>query len=355
MTGTGRPTLFPVGSETFAWLRQGGRMDSVDWRIALQMRWQSFWFERNLSLQRRLEPNAWQGDDPVFIMGLWRSGTTFMHELLGTCPDVIWPTTWQCMNPSSLSMQSPPKESKSVARPMDDFTVNTFSPQEDEFALLSLGVPSVYRGFIDPGRLNEVSQYLDPEFWCDRSDGWIEIWREFLGGVSHGKSGRLLLKSPNHTFRIRALSQEFRRASYIWLVRDPAETLFSNRKMWAAMFKRYALWSWSESELDDFIGKAFQHAAESLEYATAFLERDQLVVVDFERFKKAPIETIETLFRRLDLGSWDMVKNHVMTSEAVIRQHNSDSYPAGLLNQKQITCAENLSIIQRAALGSHGL
>ena len=144
---TDRPTLIPVGGEMLSWLMYGGRMDSVDWRIRLQMRWQSFWFDRNISLQRKLRPaGASQMNDPVFIMGLWRSGTTFMHELLGACPGLIWPATWQCMNPSSFNMQSPPKVSKSAIRPMDDFTVNTFSPQEDEFALLSLGVPSVYRG-----------------------------------------------------------------------------------------------------------------------------------------------------------------------------------------------------------------
>ena len=353
---TDRPTLIPVGGEMLSWLMYGGRMDSVDWRIRLQMRWQSFWFDRNISLQRKLRPAvACQINDPVFIMGLWRSGTTFMHELLGACPGLIWPATWQCMNPSSFNMQSPPKVSKSVIRPMDDFTVNTFSPQEDEFALLSLGVPSVYRGFIDPGRLSEVSQWLDPDFWCGRPDDWLGVWREFLDGVTVGKVGRLLLKSPNHTFRIRSLTHEFSQASYIWLVRDPAETIFSNRKMWAAMFKRYSLWNWSETELDEFLGKAFKYAAESLEYATSALGRDKLVVVDFESFKKKPMETMEALFHRLDLGEWDKIKNNIITSDAARREYRGDSYPGCLISQGQIKAAENLGIIQRTALCSHGL
>lgn len=352
---TARPTLIPVGGEMLSWLRHGGRMDSVDWRIRLQMRWQSFWFDRNISLQRKLKPGASQSHNPVFIMGLWRSGTTFMHELLGACPGLIWPATWQCMNPSTYNMQSPPRVSTSVIRPMDDFTVNTFSPQEDEFAILALGVPSVYRGFIDPGRLGEVSKWLDPGFWCGRSDGWLEVWREFLDGVSAGKEGRLLLKSPNHIFRIRALVEELPDASYVWLVRDPAETFFSNRKMWVAMFKRYALWDWQESELDEFIAKSFKYAAESLEFATTFLGRDQLVVVDFDRFKRAPIETVKEICSRLKLGDWVTVADAILAANAGMAKHEGDSYSGCQLDQKQIMAAENLGVSQKTALASHGL
>lgn len=352
---TGRPTLFPMGGKAFSWLREGGALAQIDWRISLQMRWQSFWFDRNVSLQRKIGTGAWHGDNPLFIMGLWRTGTTFMQELLSTCPGFICPATWQCMNPSTFAMRSPPRHALSVARPMDDFTVNTFSPQEDEFALLALGVPSVYRGFIDPARLDDISHWLAPSFWCGNPDGWTGLWREFLGGVSAGKEGRLLLKSPNHTFRIRVLTHEFPRASYVWLVRDPAETLFSNRKMWAAMFRRYALRNWQESELDEFLGKALQFAAESLEYATTVLGRDQLVVVDFDRFKQTPIETIETICHRLNLGDWHKIKEYIISSVVGKTEHRGDSYPGFQLKQGQINVTELLDSVQKGALGSHGL
>jgi len=352
---TVRPNLFPVGSETLSWIMQSRRMSDVPLQVSLLMRWQSFWFDRNLSLQRKLVPGTWQGDDPLFILGLWRSGTTFMHELLGAVPGLLWPATWQCMNPSTFKMLPPPRVSKSVVRPMDDFAVDTFSPQEDEFALLALGVPSVYRGFLDPGRLSEVSQWLDPDIWSGRTDGWIERWRDFLGGISAGKGDRLLLKSPNHTFRIRALVEEFPKASYIWLVREPAETLFSNRKMWVAMFRRYALRNWNEPELDEFLGKAFQYAAESLAFATTVLGRDQLIVVDFDRFKQAPVETVEAVCHRLNLGEWSTIKNSIAASIAGRAKHIGDSYPGCLLSQEQIKAAEYLGDIQVAALGSHGL
>ncbi|OFZ97441.1 MAG: hypothetical protein A3H35_11845 [Betaproteobacteria bacterium RIFCSPLOWO2_02_FULL_62_17] len=49
-------------------------------------------------------------------------------------------------------------------------------------------------------------------------------------GVAGGRAGRLLLKSPNHTFRIRALIEAFPGAAYVWAVRDPRQVFFSNRR-----------------------------------------------------------------------------------------------------------------------------
>jgi len=53
-------------------------------------------------------------------------------------------------------------------------------------------------------------------------------FREFLAGVAGGRAGRLLLTSPNHTFRIRALIEAFPGAAYVWAVRDPRQAFLSN-------------------------------------------------------------------------------------------------------------------------------
>lgn len=182
-------TVFPLGREALSWVRQGGRPTRIGGMQRFVYRWQSYWFERNLSLQRRLQPISISPlvSDPVFILGLWRSGTTFLHDLLGVCPGMICPVTWQCMNPSTFRLRPPPLAGKTALRPIDGFAIDTFSPQEDEFALLALGVPSVYRGFFDPRRMQELAQWLDPDVWAaDSSAGWMAPWREFLAGVAHG-------------------------------------------------------------------------------------------------------------------------------------------------------------------------
>ena len=84
---------------------------------------------------------------PIFILGHWRSGTTYLHELLVLDERFAFPTTYECFAPTHfvltgrllprlLAFLLPAK------RPNDDMIVSFSHPQEDEFALLALGAPS---------------------------------------------------------------------------------------------------------------------------------------------------------------------------------------------------------------------
>jgi hypothetical protein len=239
---------------------------------------------------------------------------------------------------------------------MDGQLIDTFSPQEDEFALLALGVPSVYRGFFDPRRIRELSCLLDPDYWIDEQvKGWVDIWLEFLGGIAENNSGRLILKSPGHTFRINALVKTFPRATYVWLVRDPIDTFYSNRKMWLAMFERYSFWNWDVSLLDDFLRLAFGFAAECLSRATRLLPRERLVVIPFDRLTGATFESLEYMNRRLLFGAWDEVRQPLIRVLSVKSGHRAETYQRSRLPDVVARAAEVLETTQRAALNSHGL
>jgi len=129
-------------------------------------------------------------------------------------------------------------------------------------------------------------------------------------------AGRLLLKSPNHTFRIRALLKEFPGAAYVWLVRDPAEAFFSNRKMWISLFQRYALWDWEISALDRFLARAFCSAANCLTHAVGNVAKERLVVVDFDRLTHSPVDCLEAANHRLSLGTWGKMGGAVAQAAA---------------------------------------
>lgn len=351
-----RPVVFPLGREALAWVRQGGKPTRAGRSQRFMHCWQSHWFERNLWLQSRLPPVPSLRADPLFVLGLWRSGTTYLHDLLSVCPGMLYPATWQCMSPASFRLQSPPARGKAVQRPMDGLTIDNLSPQEDEFALLALGVPSVYRGFFDPRRLPKLTQWLDPEAWaCDRPVGWIDTWREFLTAVAEGHSGRLVLKSPNHSFRIHALAEAFPHAAYVWLVRDPLETFLSNRKMWLAMFERYALWAWDDSLLDQFLAQSFEFASTALGRATSLLPKERLAVVTFDQLTGETLPTMERLNSRLAIGNWSEM--HPALARLATRNagYRTDTYVGQELAQRALKAIDQLRSAQEYALTTHRL
>jgi hypothetical protein len=323
----------------------------------MQLSWQSFWFERHRAMALRLAPGSPSAfRDPVFILGMWRSGTTLLHELLSASPALLAPTTWQCLHPTVFRLRAAPGVVRSGPRPMDGVAVTAASPQEDEFALLALGTPSVYRGFLDPRRLPELAQWLDSDAWSVADPpGWFDVWRGFLADVARGQNGRLLLKSPNHTFRLRALRQGFPDASYVWLARDPIELWLSNQKMWRAMCGAYALWDWDEPSLEDFLLAAFRHAVRCLATAVAELPRERLVVLDFERLARAPVEAARAVNTRLDLAAWAEMAEPIAWRARELADHRRQPYDASALPPRVRTALDELRQAQERARASHGL
>ncbi len=154
---------------------------------------------------------------PVFIVGHWRSGTTLLHELMVRDDRLSSPSTFQCFVPSHFHVSEwffrrfawwllPGK------RPMDNMAAGFDHPQEDEFALLVLGMPSPYRRIAFPNQGPVDLDYLDfdgvPQEDVDR---WLAALRQFLLSVSSATGRPLVVKSPTHTGRIGQLAPSSRK------------------------------------------------------------------------------------------------------------------------------------------------
>lgn len=327
------PAFLPAGRALVSWLTTG-RMPARGSRLAFAAyRWKAFWFERNWRLQERLyPPSDFEGDggeNLVFVLGFWRSGTTLLHELLALGPGLQSPRTWQCMNPSAFRIAGAPGARAGVARPMDPMIVDALSPQEDEFVLLARGAPSVYRAWLDPRRWQETLPALAQETWLGLPESdWLHDWRTFLAWCMPPGSAKLVLKSPNHLFRLKALHRRWPKARFAWTLRDPADTWFSNRKMWHAMTALYGLHPWQGPALDGLLHSAFEQYQSSLAWAAEGLDAGRLAFVDFDRLTRAPREVLPALLARLGLGSWDSWQPLLHERLERSAQHSPERYAA---------------------------
>lgn len=298
------PQLLYGGRALADWILGGGAPERAPLAHRTRLRWHAFWFELNWrSAAARLEslppPSA-----PIFIVGPWRSGTTALHELLAATTDCPTPQTWQCFNPSTCFLVKAAPPAASIARPMDAGIISSHSPQEDEFAALLLGEESVYRGFIDPRRLRACgAQLWSADERADASEP-LPRWQNFIRGVAGGREAqRLLLKSPNHTFRIPRLRRCFPEAQFIWMGRRSQELLASNLKMWRAMMARYALWSCPAGTLEQFLREALRACTRALARCLEQLPPAQLLWVDFDEFRADPGAVLHQVLDFLQLDA----------------------------------------------------
>ncbi len=133
--------------------------------------------------------------------------------------------------------------SAGVKRPMDEMEVRPGSPQEDEFALLSLGARSPYEALIAPHRLRQALELADPrDLPAREEEPWRSLFVDFLRGVSARGAGRpMILKSPTHGYRVSTLRELLPDARFILIARDPATHFESVIRMWRRMFETYSL------------------------------------------------------------------------------------------------------------------
>ncbi len=140
---------------------------------------------------------------PLFIIGHWRSGTTFLHELMVHDPQFTYPTTYQCFAPLHFLLTEwllanyfgfllPER------RPMDNMQTGWQRPQEDEFALLTMGLPTPYRRMAFPNNAPVDMQYLNME-GIDRPalERWGDMLRRFVLTITYRTPRRVVLKSPS--------------------------------------------------------------------------------------------------------------------------------------------------------------
>jgi len=199
---------------------------------------------------------------------------------------------------------------------MDDALSSTISPQEDEFALLLLGEESLYRGFLDPRRLQNLQSLLDG----DQDKLWLATFKDFLGGVQAKRTGRLIVKSPNHLFRLGAIHQEFPHAAFLVMLRDPAETYLSNIRMWNDMVDLHGLWPAPVGAIQDFVIAAMVAAARQIDHLADLRSSGLSVAVcRFERIMADPVAALAETFSRLGIETDEQILVAMRVRAAALR------------------------------------
>jgi hypothetical protein len=202
--------------------------------------WASFftWQEKN-SYGRKI--GDWPvPDDPVVIIGHWRTGSTLLHLLMSQDEQFIAPSLFQGAFPdcflSAEKFYRPVMGRLVNKRPMDNVQLGFDDAQEDEFALLKLTLDSPLLDLVFPEKEGYfINHYEDFNPTPDRSSLWKEKLRD-LGRKIRQDSGKiLLLKNPAHSLRIPFLMEVFPKVRFIHIHRHPYRVVASSMNLWKVL------------------------------------------------------------------------------------------------------------------------
>lgn len=261
---------------------------------------------------RKIENQPLQ-EDPLFILGHWRSGTTFVHNVFACDKHFGYTTTYQTVFPH-LVLWGQPFFKKNMAmlmpdkRPTDNMELRPDLPQEEEFALSNMMPYTYYNFWFFPQRWME---------YCDRFLTFEKITKEEravfkevfmrLVKVSLANTGgtQYLSKNPPHTGRVRTLVEMFPNAKFIYLKRNPYTVFESTRSFFTNTIKPLKLQDISDEQIVANIVEAYKRLYDRYEADKVCIPEGNLVEIKFEDFEKNAFDLTKDIYQRLNLKGFD--------------------------------------------------
>lgn len=244
-------------------------------------------------------------EKPIVFMGMGRTGTTILHDLMAQDPESRVPMTWEaaepCPPPEAATYDSDPRIAANEA----------FSSQVERL------IPD-FRSMHPMGPLlpQECVQLLDPTFVCMSHQiayhvpeyaRWLHedadlasayrYHRKFLQHLQWKTPGRWVLKSPCHLWHIEALLAEYPDAVLVQTHRDPLRVVASLTSLGTtlqAMAARPAPTREIAEHWAHWAGVAYERGLRVRDEGR--VDADRILDVNFLDFMSDPIATIRRIY-----------------------------------------------------------
>ena len=279
---------------------------------------------------------------PFFVIGHWRSGTTFLHDLLSLDERHAYPTTYQCVAPNHFLVTEflglrGPKPRLPSRRLMDNMAFGWERPSEDEFALCLMGQPSPYRAIAFPNQPLS-SQCLDLERISRRELGrWKSSFVRFLKQITYLHPKRIVLKSPTHTCRIKVLLELFPDARFVHIVRNPYEVFISTMHLWKSVYQACALQRPEFDRLKDYIFDTYIYIDNTLDQTRSLVARNRFCEIRYEDLVRDPVEQLRAIYERLEMGEFEKVLPALERHLAGVAAYQTNRYECSPQLHAEIT------------------
>ena len=300
-------------------------------------------FNSILSIPERFQNPVKDPENPVFILGHWRNGTTHLHNLMTIDGAYTAPRTFQSAFPRIMYAEktltplldrfSPGK------RLMDSMEMLMASVQEEEIGMAAMGKPSSYLAVHFP---RDHARYRTFVSFRESSKKDLEEWkkahRQFVRKVVHhnGSSQPLVLKSPANTSRVALLLEMYPDARFIHIHRNPYEVIRSTIHLYDSWFLMANFQSLDDlkARRDEIVMDTYEDMHRIWLEEKSLIPEDRLMVIGFEEIKRKPIEVMIRIYDFL--GDAELDKKALqayLDSVNSYRQNRYDPLSAELIQE----------------------
>lgn len=276
---------------------------------------------------RSLSKNFEIKKPPIYVLGHWRSGTTFLNNLLCSFENISYPTTYQSVFPNNLfflkglikgivQFYLPEK------RLVDGVKMHVDFAQEEDFALGNEANFSFYYWFYFPKDYQIISEkYLafspdDPSWNQEFKKNYLKFVKRSL---IHIGGEQYIAKNPPNMVRIPVLFDLFPGSRFVYIERNPYEVILSTYKFFKAFLISLQLQDMDDEDLWKFIFQTYVFLMNKYQSDKSLIPAENLVELKYENLISDP----ESVFKKLQQGIFSDMDVNQKILESTINSHGN--------------------------------
>jgi omega-hydroxy-beta-dihydromenaquinone-9 sulfotransferase len=253
------------------------------------------------------------GKDPLFILGFYRSGTSYLHECFTQDDRLGYHNNFQMVLPEIML------STEKLLLPVFEFTCRLFNlkdsvhrvplsfrfPGEEDATMTTYLDPmGAQWGYFFPKMMEQ--QFQKYVLFENLSDSELEAWKEsfsyLLKKISIANNNKqLVLKSPPNTARIKLLLDLYPNAKFIFIHRNPYQVYASNKRFWEVVQKVFALQGTNGVNVNDIILETYSKMMLRYLKEKDSVPAGQLTELAYDHFVQNPVECLRNAYHELRL------------------------------------------------------
>jgi hypothetical protein len=284
--------------------------------------------------------------DPIFVIGLPRSGTSLLFNLLSLDEAHRSPMYWEIMHLMPLTKTKSARQRREfktntelklaktiIPKLRSIHTIRATTPEECQ-QIATMNIRSfVYMCMAD------VPEYI--EYLKNTSFASVFKWhKKFYQALElNGKPTRWLLKDPSHIGHIPEILKEYPNAKFIHIHRDPIESVGSfcslTKNVRLAFSKKINTHGIGETVID-----FWNHNLKKGMSDRKSLSNNQIVDIQYSKFIKNPLGHIKDIYIQLNLGmsiaTENKIQDYLLKDKQITKSSHNYSLSEYGLNEEII-------------------
>ena len=258
---------------------------------------------------------------PIFIIGHWRSGTTYLTNILAcdkskgyfkadqSYTHAVFITLGKLLRkiyPSVLPQK----------RPMDNMKMGANEPAEEVFALGNLTRYSIIHMMSFPKNARFFAKCAFYDDLNERQKRRIRTsYDKIVRKMTYYTRGKqLVLKSPDNTCRINMLLDMYPDAKFIHIYRNPYNVFPSTMNMYKSLFPIFSFEDIDEAtnnQAEDVVLDIYEKLYEDFLLSKENIPQENLIEIKYEDFVQDPKSYTQKIYGDLKIEGYDETKQAI--------------------------------------------